>query len=170
MILRNWANWASLRGTAYHRYKTTAGKIVMPPFSTYAFSGVANCNFYRTGNLEPGLEYVGIAFGSGSTAPTVDDYKLETPITKLTSLSATNNIRQRGVYANDYQIEATQSVKNGTESNITISEIVLFAGSNYSSIIFTRNVITPVTLAPNESKTFVVSVNFEELSTQVQST
>ena len=170
MILRNWANWASLRGVSNHRYKSTAGKIVMPSFSTSAFSDVANCNFYRTGNQEPGLGYVGIAFGSGSTAPTVDDYKLETPITKLTSLSATNNIRQSGVYLNDYQIEATQSVKNATTSDITISEIVLFAGNNYSSVIFTRNVITPVTLAPNESKTFVVSVNFEELSTQVQST
>ena len=72
------------------------------------------------------------------------------------------------MYLNDYQIEATQSVKNATTSDITISEIVLFAGNNYSSIIFTRNVITPVTLAPNESKTFVVSINFEELSTQVQ--
>ena len=171
MILRNWANWASLRGTAYHRYKTTSGRIVIVNSSSRAFELVAKCNdYYSGGNGSVSFNYIGIAFGSGTTAPTVNDYKLETPITKLTSLSATNNIRQSGVYANDYQIEATQSVKNGTESNITISEIVLFAGNAGGTVIFARNVITPVTLAPNESKTFVVSVNFEELSTQVQST
>lgn len=170
MILRNWANWASLRGLGSHKYKTTAGDIVSITGANQSFTDIADCNSYNTGTGIAALIYVGIAFGSGTTAPTVNDYKLETPITTLTSLSATNNIRQSGVYLNDYQIEATQSVKNETASNITISEIVLFARSAYTTIIFTRNVITPVTLAPNESKTFVVSVNFEELSTQVQST
>lgn len=170
MILRNWANWASLRAIGSHRYKTTAGNIVAISSSNQSFAAIANCNDYNTGTGTVTLGSVGIAFGSGTTAPTVNDYRLEAPITTLTSLSTTNNIRQLGVYLNDYQIEATQSVKNETVSNITISEIVLFAGNTNGTIIFTHNVITPVTLAPNESKTFVVSINFEELSTQVQST
>lgn len=168
MILLNWLNRCNLIDKSELRIKRTSGGLVIGLPTEY-FSGIATCNDYNTATGALYTYNVGIALGSGTTQPTKEDYKIETPITTLTSSGASNNIRRTGVYSSDYIITATQSVVNNTSNNITISEIGLFFGTSTGCVLLTRDVITPVTLAVGESKTFILSVDFEQLSTNTQS-
>lgn len=170
MILLNWLNRCNLIDKSKLRIKRTSGSLIIGLPPEY-YSGIATCNDYITASNSSGfyLEKVGIALGSGTTQPTKEDYKIETPITTLTSNGAGNNIRQSGVYLSDYIITATQNVVNNTSNTITISEIGLFIGNSSGCILLTRDVIAPVTLAVGESKTFILSVDFEQLSTSAQS-
>lgn len=170
MILLNWLNRCNLIAKGELRIKKTNGGLVIGLPLEY-YSSIATCNDYHTTSTSYGfsLDKVGIALGSGTTQPTKEDYKIETPITTLTSNGASNNIRQSGVYLSDYIITATQNVVNNTSNAITISEIGLFTGNSSGCILLTRDVIAPVTLAVGESKTFILSVDFEQLSTSTQS-
>lgn len=169
MILLNWLNRCNLINKSQLRIKKTNGDLVIGLPPEY-YTDIATCNNYMNSSSSAVyLHKVGIALGSGTTQPTKEDYKIETPITTLTSSGASNNIRQSGVYLSDYIITATQNVVNNTSNAITISEIGLFAGDTSGCILLTRDVIAPVTLAVGESKTFILSVDFEQLSTSTQS-
>ena len=175
MILRNWINSSSFRAfgnyTIACAFKSTAGDIFKP--SSFSITNAIDCNEYNnTGTTGASISVgkIGIVLGSDTTTPTVDDYKIDNPILTLTSGSAYNNISTTGTWATNAVIECTQTVINGTANNITVSEVGLFgtgSGDTACRILFTKDLITPVTIAPNETKTFIISVNLEESTSNI---
>lgn len=102
-----------------------------------------------------------IKVGSGNTAPTLDDYGLETPIAStdmtVTTVWATTS--------GNTSIETTGLVtlSNISESDITVKEITLtktvrqYSPSQDEDVTFFREVLeSPITVAAGESKTISV--------------
>lgn len=106
-------------------------------------------------------EGVFIAYGNGTTIATSNDYNLESEITDLTLLG-------NSVFITDNGYVVTSSIKNTSNEDIIVKELGLFETSNGKDIyvarltfMLTRNVLeTPITIKPNETKTFTVTINF----------
>ena len=124
------------------------------------------------------IQYIDMALGAGTTAPTIDDYKMENALVNvLTDVSHTcprvndtSSITRPG-WSN---LVFTQTVVNNTENPVTVTEIGLFGHLNdtYTPVkpvvLYTRDVISPVTIGVGETKTFVVSIDLTEMSTNAQ--
>lgn len=104
-------------------------------------------------------EGVFIAYGNGTTIATSNDYNLESEITDLTLLG-------NSVFITDNGYITTSSIKNTSNEDIIVKELGLFETSksqfgDRSTFMLTRNVLeTPITIKPNETKTFTVTINF----------
>ena len=104
-------------------------------------------------------EGVFIAYGKGNNTATSNNYKLENEITNLTLLGNSVSITNNG-YA------VTSSIKNTANGSITVKELGIFetSKSEYgerNTFMLARNVLeTPITINPNEIKTFTVTINF----------
>lgn len=101
-----------------------------------------------------------MGFGAGSKQVSLEDYKLETIIDYLSYLSSSVVTTEEGYIV-------TTSVKNNTSTDIIVSEVGLFGrGENNdykesAPFMLTRNVLeTPITIKPNEIKTFTITINF----------
>lgn len=93
-------------------------------------------------------------FGNGTTPPTVDDYCL--------SGDLLNGSLARNSYSISYAangITLTVNVSNKSTENITISELAWGAFNDNGAVIYTRDVIPPVTLAPSEGRTFSIFID-----------
>ena len=174
MILRNWANWASLRnrGTSGNKVtvKNTKAQTYDINTSTTTFANVITNNNYAENTGSVGFTHVGIVLGSGTTAPTVENYKIENHLI-FTNVSASNDIASGNSYAGNSLHTFTQTVKNETSADITVTEIGVFganAGSNAVCTLLTRDVINPVTVKVGETKTFTVRVDLAQMATSVQ--
>ena len=92
--------------------------------------------------------YAGTFFGTGTTPPTIDDYKLSgnliTTISSSVSFSAVNE-------DGGNKLEAVYTLTNTGSSPITIGEVGLFAGDNqYNKVLVERTVLDePITLPPD---------------------
>lgn len=169
MLLKNFINYLSLtKHDSDNMVKNCAGNMQKLYLQTSSINiGSIPCNIYNTtGGSYIFLSDVGIVLGSGTTAPTFNDYKIEAPITTLT---AGGNSTTRGSGYDTYSTSIfTQTVVNNTASPITVNEIGLFTrNSNDSgcSVLFTRDIISPVTIGVGERKTFVVTIDLAEMST-----
>ena len=106
-------------------------------------------------------EGVFIAYGNGTTIATSNDYNLECEITDLTLLGNSVSITDNGYIV-------TSSIKNTSNEDIIVKELGLFETSssfnqygNRLTFMLTRNVLeTPITIKPNETKTFTITINF----------
>lgn len=106
-------------------------------------------------------EGVFIAYGNGTTIATSNDYNLESEITDLTLLG-------NSVFITDNGYVVTSSIQNTSNEDIIVKELGLFETSNgkdiygaRSTFMLTRNVLkTPITIKPNGTKTFTVTINF----------
>ena len=104
-------------------------------------------------------EGVFIAYGKGNNTATSNDYNLEDEITNLTLLGNSVSITDNG-YA------VTSSIKNTLNGSITVKELGIFETSkskygDRNTFMLTRNVLeTPITIKPNEIKTFTITINF----------
>lgn len=96
--------------------------------------------------------------GSGTTAPTKDDYNLETVESGLSVVSSTSTAGNAPSYTQDYILNYSRTYKNSTASPITISEVALYISYNSNNFIITRDVFTPVTLQPDEVYTLSVTI------------
>lgn len=100
-----------------------------------------------------------IGFGAGSKQFSLEDYNLETMINNLSYQSSSVETTEEG-----YTV--ITSAKNNTSTDIIVSEVGIFCRGveNYESgplFMLTRNVLeTPITIKPNETKTFTVTINF----------
>ena len=104
-----------------------------------------------------------IGFGAGSKQVSLEDYNLETIINNLSYQSSSVETTEEG-----YTV--ITSAKNNTSTDIIVSEVGIFCraqsridGIDYASVPFmlARNVLeTPITIKPNETKTFTVTINF----------
>ena len=104
-------------------------------------------------------EGVFIAYGNGTAIATSNDYNLEGEIIDLTLLGNSLSITDNG-----YII--TSSVKNTSDEDIIVKELGVFetSKSEYgvrTTFMLARNVLeTPITIKPNETKTFTITINF----------
>ena len=168
MILRNWINKmvGVNNGGSYPIVKTTYG-VTQNHSTTIVSNTLLYADNYKEINatISSSSLGIGIAIGSGTTAPTIDDFKMENAIT--TNLNAAGATRSFVADTNNSVISLTQPIVNMGESSITVSEVGIFAAYNTSGacMLLSRDVITPVTIAPNESKTFVVTIDFAQMST-----
>ena len=100
-----------------------------------------------------------IGFGAGSKQVSLEDYNLETIINNLSYQSSSVETTEEG-----YTV--ITSAKNNTSTDIIVSEVGIFGrGTNgYAAghfFMLTRNVLeTPITIKPNETKTFTITINF----------
>lgn len=103
-----------------------------------------------------------MGFGAGSKQVSLEDYNLETIINNLSYQSSSVETTEEG-----YTV--ITSAKNNTSTDIIVSEVGIFCRGRssrwdaeaYHPFMLTRNVLeTPITIKPNETKTFTISINF----------
>ena len=100
-----------------------------------------------------------IGFGAGSKQVSLEDYNLETIIDNLSYLSSS-------VVTTEECYMVTTSVKNNTSTDIIVSEVGIFGRGTNGAVtgnpfMLTRKVLeTPITINPNEIKTFTIAINF----------
>lgn len=189
MLLRNWINSSSGRiagndNGIINRWKDTQGRItqygVFGDGGSAVYTQEANCNNYvehdygsTSGSASP--QYMRICLGSGSTPPTFDDYKMENAIVGiLDSANVSSPYASSGQTFDSYShLTWTQTVINYTNNNVTVNEIGIFGcllnstTQNKPCVLYTRDVIDPVTITPGEAKTFVVTIDLTQMSTNV---
>ena len=174
MILRNWINLMSLNKTNYNKIKNSYGTYYT--LSTMSNGAGYGCNDYKdrnsgAANSTNGLQWGGICLGSGTTSPTVNDIDLESTIYTLTDDAHSNNTQAAKTWEGYSTLTFEQQVTNNTASPITITEVGVYAqpgNSNYYGFLFTRDTISPVTIGVGESKTFIVTIDLADMSTNTQ--
>lgn len=109
-----------------------------------------------------------IFVGSGTTAPTSDDYKLESPCVYSDSGLHVVNIAQ--AYKEEYKTNrvVTITVRNNSLEDITVSEMGWFIAASvdnsidqtgeYYRMMLAREVFEPVTIKPGEVRAFTMSI------------
>lgn len=115
-----------------------------------------------------------LVVGSGTTPVTDDDYKLDVPITTLTAVSATTSCKTNntGSILSPTTFVVSTTYRNDTEAPVTVNEIgimipVGYLGSSISSnpnglsscLIYREVLETPVTIEPNQLRTFTVTTD-----------
>ena len=120
------------------------------------------------------VQYMNIALGTGTTAPTIDDYKMENAL-----INVLTDVSHKSPYTSDTSqitrlgwsnLVFTQTVANNTENPVTVTEIGLFGHllDTYTPVkpivMYTRDVINPVTIGVGETKTFVVTIDLTQMS------
>ena len=116
--------------------------------STYNYNG--NMNSLRLG------------LGSGTTPPTFNDYMIEAPL-NMSTLKLTAQAHT----ASNYKVTLTATIQNVGDTDFTFSEILLLGYNSGVLIALTRDVISPVTVEPNKSKTITVVIDFASMATSV---
>lgn len=147
-------------------------------YGSYAYATPANggINFNKITdggrNLQQTPEWY-ITLGSGTTQPTFDDYCLESEITNKSSIKYTTT--NATFVQNSSKLIFSAVINNtGTEA-INFTEVVLnyfytsmsSSDNSDTSIALTRDVISPVTVEPNKSKTVTVVIDFAAMATSV---
>ena len=147
------------KSTTGNKFKISSGNA--DPI--YSMSGSLYSNTANNSSITRIGEYKGIALGTGTTPPTYNDFRIETPV------------EPSGYSNNSYSISAdcqqvlTQSYTNKSSENVIVTELGLFVADNTSNesfpkVLLTRNVISPVTIKPNETKTFTIKIDYNKFS------
>lgn len=168
MIVRNWINKiVGSNGTSIPTVKGTYGNTYYHSLALTVSTALYADNYNENSGEISNTRSLGlaIAIGSGTTAPTINDYKMENAITS--SLNTAGATRNTVANTSGSTVTLTQPITNIGESSITVSEVGVFGAyvADGPCILLARDVISPITIAPNESKTFVVTIDFAEMST-----
>lgn len=109
-----------------------------------------------------------IIFGTGTTAPTKNDYVLEQPLTNSLVVSVLNRSNSGTTTAQLYSdvpslLYVTALVTNETETDITVTEIgmntSITSGSN-DKLLLTRTVLTePIVMESGKTYQITVAIN-----------
>lgn len=153
-------------GRSFNYTTTLSSNTLTQELTTYPWHGItttsSNDNMYEKHN---GFT---LFVGSGTTAPTVNDYKLDTPV-ELDVLAAS-------CYQNeDGKVITTRTFYNNTGSSVTLNEIGLYlfkpaknaAGSSGTQpiVMLGRKVFNnPVTIAAGDSYTFTYTVDMSDIT------
>lgn len=105
----------------------------------------------------------GVVLGTGTTPPTYSDFRIETPV------NPTGYSNNSYSVSDDCQQVLTQSYTNKSSEDIIVTELGLFVtdsdiNEDYAKVLLTRNVISPVTIKPNETKTFTIKIDYKKFS------
>lgn len=117
----------------------------------------ADYGYINLGNGNPNRFVV---LGSGTTPPTIEDYKLDSPIWDGTyAVSAVEF---------DYGVTLNCTWINTTDEPVTVGEIGLLLcvedrDNKRSAALLTRSTFNPITIPVNGSRTFSINLNFENL-------
>lgn len=160
MLLKNFARviFSAVSNSIASVTCTASGEPVLSPglqryIPLASLVSVAATGYTRNSTTNTAVDPV-IFFGNGTTPPTVDDYCLAGDLL--------NGSLSRLSYAVSYAangVTLTVNVRNNTTENITISELAWGASCSAGAVIYTRDVITPVTLAPSEGRTFSIFID-----------
>lgn len=170
MILRNWMNFMMRTNHEGTSIKNTAGETYYLD-SQINFNTVMYGDLYSevTGSINSPIS-IGIAIGSGNTSPAIDDYKMESAITSNLNAGGTA-VGHDVSYSRASSVTITQPIQNLGSATIVVNEVGIFgrnSGYTGASVLLTRDVLTsPVEIAPNETKTFVVTIDLSQMSTSV---
>lgn len=181
MLLRNFVVSAAMYpdNKAYYKIRDTKNEVFSSDYLSHMnMVTTSGANYNETGiTLNNYARYTGIVVGTGSIAPTYNDYKMESAVDP-SIVSYTANSLASPPTGNNSQITDpmvvtfTQNITNNSGNDITIKEVGLFKGTSSTycaSVLITRDVISPVTIAPNETKTFIVTMDFAQMSTNASS-
>lgn len=114
---------------------------------------------------------IGIYIGTGNTAPTADDYTLESPLTS-SSVSRTSTSPNSSAILDENNnvigVRRMVTYQNITSDNIVVKEIGTFwndfydsSGSNHALFLIERTVLDePVTLEPNGTITVAFDMTY----------
>lgn len=120
--------------------------------------GQTVCSILNAFNQIANSESVGsstIKVGTGTTAPTADDYNLEDEATGVTCDSVSV-----GLSGNLTKIY-TGTFANSTSSDVNITELGLFLKNNYYSFMLDRTILsTPITIPAGQSKSITYEIAF----------
>ena len=133
------------------------------PFKNTAGTSISTGSFgWGTGknimNLMTGMN---IVVGSGTTEPTADDYVMEQQINSLTVVQSSNSGNRSMNYNDGYIYALARTFKNNTSDPITISEVGVYSQSlpnNLGVVMYAREVIAPVTIQPDHTYTFSMTI------------
>lgn len=115
-----------------------------------------------TASYNGGMAQLRLCLGNGSTPPTFNDYKIESPLDMSTlTLTAQNHS------ASNYKVTQTATVQNTGDTDFTFSEVLLAGYNNGCLIALTRDVISPVTIGAGKSKTITIVIDFASMATSV---
>lgn len=118
---------------------------------------VQSINFAQnSGNY---LTTMAVQFGSGNTAPTPDDYHIETPVSGITITSKTDTVDKNNRGWNEgNSYFGVFAIRNDNPAAITVSELGLYITVSNVAYLLTRDIFTPTVLEPGEIYTFSVTV------------
>ena len=103
-----------------------------------------------------------LCLGSGTTPPTFNDYKIESPL-NMSNLTITNSTYG----GSNHKYTASAVLQNTSSENFTFSEIVTAGYNGGCKVALTRDVISPVTIEPGKSKTITIVIDFASMATSV---
>ena len=114
-------------------------------------------------NINDAVDYTNTAegvhflFGSGDTPVTIDDYKLGELVTTYQGV-AMNHTTFKDYSENVFHV--TRTIKNTSDSPITIKEMGVFGAYNGELFMLARTVLpTPETIEPNEMHDFAMLIS-----------
>ena len=149
-------------GTSYN-INTSGQASQVPYFNGGVFQGV---NI----GAENGTGMIGIYIGTGGTAPTPDDYTLESPLTS-SSVSRTSGVSNASAILDENNnvigVRRMITYQNITSNNIVVREIgtfwqVFYSGSSITKLFLIERTVLdePVTLEPNGTITVAFDVTY----------
>lgn len=140
--------------------KCTTGEL---PKATYLSSmgpsanltEVIDSNVYTANSSSNNSSRWAFGFGTGTTPPTIDDYKFSGDLVTPTYVTASGN-----AYNGSNGSIFAMVVINRTQKAMTINEIGLFRSIQSGCVMLTRDVLPqPVVLQPGESKGFQIYID-----------
>lgn len=163
MITRNFKNY--IRGL-FCSVSSRTGTTNRPTCKVRSISNFYYTNDIYIGDLSIKNEYKWFKVGAGTTAPTIDDYCMESEITDLQQLS----LYTRPNYTDDSGnvpyitdiLNVTATYRNNTSNDITVTEIgfgVRSYGNNADYLLCREVLDEPVTIEPNKVYTFTMTIN-----------
>ena len=109
-----------------------------------------------------------IFLGKGTTPPTPSDYNFETKIEGISYTTSNASFVQTGT-----KLIYSAVINNTGSSSFSFSEVALgnwynaTGGGDTTTVLLTRDVISPVTVEAGKSKTVTVVIDFAAMSTSV---
>lgn len=123
--------------------------------SSINLSEVIDSNAYTTNLYNSKSSQWAFGFGTGTTPPTIDDYKFSGDLVTLTLVSS-SGVAHNGSNGSIFAMV----VNNQTQEAMTINEIGLFIRTPTGCVMLTRDVLPqPVVLQPGESKGFQIYID-----------
>lgn len=146
----------SIDGTTYTSVDLTFNRYANSDYNTDAFAYVMPNKV-----IESIINSQGLYFGTGDTAPSVNDYKLSGEIIKNLKNDRTRiSMNQDDGYT---ELQVTVTVQNNNENSVTIKEIGLFGYLSTSAInrpyLMDRIVLaTPITIPAGGTKSITYNL------------
>lgn len=131
----------------------------------------ANGNLLSALNIQLNATNAGFHFGSGTTAPTENDYKMESDFTSGISVVLNSSARS---YTPKPHMTFTFTITNTGSSSVTVSEVGIVTANiqcctsssatsaSSNNILIDRTLLdTPLTIAPSSTAALEYTVNCE---------